>query len=144
MDLDCYSKRIVLDMIWHAVMIQVGLVLKDLSRYCKRMVLDLVWQRYDMVSDFIRRGRKGEKQFWIYGVVYFRSTEERQLWSLDTGRKRNRIGLRRLLVRDQDVRIPRFYITHGDTLALAMSSTAVTSLTVISPHPSSRVVMLST
>jgi len=62
MDLDCYSKRIVLDMIWHAVMIQVGLVLKDLSRYCKRMVLDLVWQRYDMVSDFMRRERKGERK----------------------------------------------------------------------------------
>ena len=45
MDLDCYGKRMVLDMIWHAVMIQVGLVLKDLSRYCKRLALDLGWQR---------------------------------------------------------------------------------------------------
>jgi hypothetical protein len=43
MDLDCYGKRMVLDMIWHAVM--VGLVLKDSSRYCKRLALDLGWQR---------------------------------------------------------------------------------------------------
>jgi hypothetical protein len=59
------------------------------------MVLDLVWLRYDTASDFMRRERKGEKRLWIYVVTYFWSTEERQLWTLDTGRKRNRIRLRR-------------------------------------------------
>src|SRR5271170_8495082 len=84
MDLDCYVKRMVLDMIWHAVLI--GLVLKDLSRYCKRLALEMVWRRLmDMASDFMRRERKGEKRFWICVVVYFWSPEERRPWSLKTG-----------------------------------------------------------
>jgi hypothetical protein len=68
----------------------------DLDCYGKRIVLDLVWQRCAIwLRDFMRRGRKGEKRFWIYVVMYFWSTKERQLWSLDMGRKRHRIGLRR-------------------------------------------------
>jgi hypothetical protein len=101
MDLDCYGKRMVRDMIWHAVMI--GLVLKDLSRYCKRLVLDLVWQRpMDMASDFMRRERKGESDFGfaLSCTSGHLKNDDLGLWRLDTGRKTNRIGLRRLLIRD--------------------------------------------
>jgi hypothetical protein len=45
-----------------------------------------------MASDLMRRERKGEKQFWIYGVVYFWSTEERQPWSLDMGIRKEKLA----------------------------------------------------
>ena len=88
---------------WFWIWFGMQLWLDWFSRIWVVIVKDWSWIWFginDMASDFMRRERKGEKRIWICIVVYFWSTEERQLWSLDTGRKRHRIGLRKLLIYD--------------------------------------------